>query len=153
MPDRAEFQMHNRKAAFLWGFMAIWFGMLSMFVYLYVTKPLFGEQGQWMPIGLGLFFIFGIGGMKWAFGHPIVSLRLADGRAQIRELYAFRVESTTCLADEISVLPIREDKDSDGDPYFKLEITVREKTFLIWESHSREETTEKRSALLLALKP
>ena len=153
MPDRAEFQMHNRKAVFLWGFMVIWFGMLSMFVYLYVTKGLSGEQGQWMPTILGLFFIVGIGSLKWVFGHPIVSLRLEGGRAQIRERYAFKVESTTCLADEISVLPIREDKDSDGDPYFKLEITVREKAFLVWESHSREEATEKRSALLTALKP
>jgi len=152
MGNKFEFQIKNRTAIFLWGFMAFWFLMLFTFAYLYVKEGISSELGNYMPVIFGVSFFFGIGALSWALKQPIVSIKIKEGRVLVSERLIFRVESFDYRVDEITVKQIKTDKDSEGDPYFKLEVEVQNKVFVVYECHSREEVEKRRNALLAAIK-
>ncbi len=131
--------------------MAFWWAMLLIFTYLYVTEGAPPDLAFWMPFILSLFYVFGLGSLSWALSHPVVSLNIIGTQVKIKLRYLFRTQVFFFLTKEIEVTPVREDKDSDGDPYFKLEIIANNQVFLLWESHSMEETTLKRNDLIFAI--
>lgn len=151
MQSKLVFQMCNRKALFLWGFMVFWFGMLSIFIYLIAVNGAPKELGNWMPVILVISIIVGSGAARWAFNHPVVFLKIDGSHAEVSQLFIFKREKMICLTNEIFLEQVVVDKDSEGDPYYKLAIVAKGVKFIVYESHSIEAVKTKYKSLQIAI--
>jgi hypothetical protein len=150
--DDNAFSITNKKALFLWGFVFFWFSFLAIFFYLYLTEEIPGQLGAWFPVILLIFLGAGIAIAKWAFVQPVVRLSINGTEVIVVSQYPFGSSRFVGTVNEVSNAIIREDTDSEGDPYFKCEIQFREKVFVVWEDHVLQDVEQKHAAINAALK-
>jgi len=111
--------VRNYKALFPWGFMALWMLFLALF-----THVMFRDMGAprdpgspFLPLILGLFWIVGLGTSLYVFSHPLVRLEVfPDGHIRVTRRWPHRRDE---WQGTDVVLRLKEDKDSEGDPYFE----------------------------------
>jgi len=120
MHDRARGSstavFRNNAALVAWVFMAVWMLMLGCFTYIFVRD---GGQPAWSGLVLGLFWLFGLGGCSWAFSQPRVRVEVSPRGVLTREIFPWWAREAGFAAAQVSVPDVIEEKDSDGDPYFK----------------------------------
>jgi len=130
----------NRKAVFLWGFMACWMAMLLAFTWLFLRDGAPAGTSPLLMAGvLCLFWFAGISISAWVLGHPLVDVEVRSrGRVQIRKRYLLRVVERQLGQRDSAHAELVETRDSDGDPYFHARLVVGgERALDLWEGTDR----------------
>lgn len=130
----------NRKAVFLWGFMACWMAMLLAFTWLFLRDGAPAGTSPLLMAGvLCLFWFAGISISAWALGHPLVDVEVRSrGRVQIRKRYLLRVVERQLGPRDGAHAILVETSDSDGDPYFHARLVASgEPELNLWEGSDR----------------
>jgi hypothetical protein len=137
-PDRGTLQrprmaapaleVRNRMAAFGWGFMAIWLGMLVLFTFImgrdgpHPSQPALLQQGV-----LAVFWIVGLTVAGHVLSQPCTSLSVAaDGTATLARRTPLRREVETWPPGAIAAIEVRAGKDDEGDPYWRTLLVARD---------------------------
>lgn len=126
--------VRNRTPYFARGLMLLFVGFTAMFTYLgFRDRP--ADAGPYLPYIMLLFWLVGLGATLWSFNQEAAELRVTGPRSlHIRRGKAFRrVEHWTDHAR----FWIVEEKDSDGDPYFKLLMDAPGGKLTVAEGHYR----------------
>jgi hypothetical protein len=130
--------IRNDSALFLWGFMAIWWGM------------------SWTLAGAALAFFWcgGAAGAAWAFSHARLRLEIAsDGCAQLECARLFRRRRETLSPGMVARVTVEETTDSDGDAYFLCQLRLADgRHFAVAEGHDRPSMEACASRLRCALR-
>ncbi len=151
-PGGLEWRNNNAVAG--WAFMAIWTGVLCLFTWLFIREGGFHQFSPPVETGIMvLFWLVGIGGCAHFFGMPRVQVIVDDAEVLVRQRWAFSSwEERFALNDLLPPL-ISEEKDSEGDPYFKASIvTPSGRTIVFAEDNDRTEVQIARDRLLAAMK-
>ena len=128
----------NRMPIVGWVFALAWLGMLLLFTMLHVRS---GGSGQMDPaierLILGAFWIVGLGIGAHLLHKPVVVLESRGARLRVvhRRLWGRRIawEDDAATAPAVSVAHV---KDSEGDPYFQVELAAPSlPPFVIFEGH------------------
>lgn len=131
----------NRKAAFLWGFMAVWMAMLVVFTGLFLRDG--PPAGYSLPLFGGVLAVFWTGGLA-ASGHvlakPLIEVRVSSvGEFRVRRRYLWRAEERRYARTVRLQAVLVEGRDSDGDPYFHARLLLPEgESVDLWEGHDRD---------------
>lgn len=152
MPDE-KLVFCNNAAIFGWGFMSIWTAMLTSFTWVFVRDNGFH---QFSPMSeraiMTLFWVFGLAGCAYAFGMPRVRLTIADGNVELCERWIWRHRTEHFPLRDLSAPVLIEDKDSEGDSYFRCTIkTPSGRTVSVSEHRNRATTEAARNRLISAM--
>jgi hypothetical protein len=117
MARRVEFS--NNMAVVGWVFMSIWLAGLCMITWLYVRDGGFHQFDPLIEVGIMLmFWLFGLGGASHLFGMPRVHITVESRMATIRETLPWSVREDIFSTRALKALPLKFERDSDGDPYY-----------------------------------
>jgi hypothetical protein len=118
-PPRIE--IRNRMAAFGWGFMAVWLGMVALFTYIMGRDGPHPSQPPLLQHGvLAGFWIIGLTVAGHLFSKPCTRLSVeADGTARLVRRTPFGREVETWPPGAVAAIEVRAGKDDEGDPYWR----------------------------------
>jgi hypothetical protein len=110
----------NRKAAFLWGFMAAFMALLAAMSYVLLRDgPPPGYSLEFLTTVMGIFWIGGLGGCCFAASHPCVTVTVQPhSSVLITHSYPFRREQQDVPTDQVVSAGVVESPDDEGNPYF-----------------------------------
>lgn len=147
-----RFEMRNDMALVGWSFMTVWFGMLSLFTWLFVRDGGFHQFDPLLETGIMLmFWVFGLAGGGYLFAVPRVALRVSEGIVEVTERWLLRrrVERFAVAALAVRIV---DGKDDEGDPYFTCVVTLPSgRTIVAKESHDRATVEVAHARLTAAL--
>ncbi len=151
---RADARFHNRVAALLWGFAAVFrlfVGAMS-FVLIFDGVPPGFREDMVAVIMFG-FWVAGLAFAQYAANRPCVRVSInADASATIRWTYPFSRTERVVPFSEIVAVDLVDSHDSDGEPYFYSRVRLQDGiTIDIAEGHRRSvcrARCEKMSVLL-----
>lgn len=141
MPDRDPILVfHNRGAVFIWGFAAVWLGMLGMMSYLLHRDGFSNAHSE--AVGLlviGAFWVAGAGLVLLVMSKPIYSVHVhANSGIAVRWQYPHRVVHEVIPRSRL-VRAIVVESDSDSGLYYFARVVVRGgKPVNLVEGHQRE---------------
>lgn len=152
---REKLQISNNAALFGWAFMLVWMAMLAVFTWLALRDGgIPGYSALFSAAVLGVFWLFGVAGSRYFFAMPRVRLAASPQELIVEEIWLWKRRITTLAPADASRIAITDDRDSEGDPYFKCEITVEEdRRIVVKESHIRDLVEAAQAAILDALAP
>jgi hypothetical protein len=130
----------NYKAAFLWGFMAVFMTFVAlMTLVLFRDLSASKSHGFWQAVIMGVFWIAGLGFSMFAAGRPCVTVVVQPGTVRIVHRYPFRCKQHDVSYGELTSAQVVESRDSEGDPYFYARTRLKDGSRVdLSESHSRE---------------
>jgi hypothetical protein len=143
MQDTApRIEFRNRTAAFAWGFMAVWLTFLALMTWVLARDGAHPSQPAWLQHGaIALFWLVGIPAAGYLFSLPCTRLAVrADGSVLLTRRTPFGVEREAFAPGTIAAVEVREDRDSDGDPFWRSVMVAadgRERT--VREGHAAED--------------
>ncbi len=143
----------NNAPVFGWLFMVLFMSGLAAITVLCVQagRP---PDGLPAPVGVVLMLLFwavGLGGTVYAFESPLTRLTIEDGWVTVRESWPWKQRETR-FAPRRSSLRIVRTVDSDGDPYFRLELIAPEgRVITVAESRQEAEVEGKRDWLIAVM--
>lgn len=112
-------------AAIGWGFCTLWVGGLTMFTYLYARDGGFGQFDQAVEAGvLMLFWMGGLALMANLLTKPLVHLTVRRSGSRLVRTWPWGRRVETLSAAVLRDLSMGHDRDSDGDPYYRLWVVV-----------------------------
>ena len=126
--------IRNRVPWFYRGFMAVWLGTVALSTYaaLREAPP---EAGKWWPLFLLGFWAVGLFGLAWSLNQETSVIRITSNRSiHIERGKAFRRQE---VWTDRARFWIDEEKDSEGDPYFKLRMDAPGGPLTVREGHQR----------------
>lgn len=132
----------NRKAAFVWGFMAIWLAMLIAFTGLFLRDGAPAGESPLLFVGvLAVFWIGGIGAAGYAASLCLIEVRVVTiGVVRVRRRYLWRAEERNYGRKAALQATLVEGRDSDNDPYFHARLQLPEgDTVDLWEGNDRDQ--------------
>lgn len=134
-------EFKNHKAAFLWGFMAVFMSFVAAMTYVLLRDgPPAGYSEAMMAAVMGFFWIGGLGGCSFAASKPCVTVRVhVKSAVSVVHRYPFhRVESHAAI-DKVKQAWVIESRDDEGDPYFIVRAKfVDGADFDLFENHDRQ---------------
>ncbi len=130
----------NCKAAFLWGFMAVFITFVALMTWvLFRDLSNSKSHGFWQAAIMGVFWVAGLGFSAFAARRPCVSVAVQAGTVRIVHRYPFSREQREVLPGEFESARIVESRDSDGDPYFHARACLNDGSYVdLFESQNRE---------------
>lgn len=131
-------EFRNCKAAFLWGFAALFLGfVVAMSWVLLRDGPPAGYSLTFMLAVYALFWASGLGLAVYAAGHPCIHVTArSHGDVQIRWRYPHRSMERRLSPRDRTPAQCVEGRDSDGDPYFRVRISLPDGMVVdLWEGH------------------
>ncbi len=149
-------EVRNRTPAFGWGFMAFFLGMVGAFTWIMGTDGPHPSQPALLQHGaLGLFWIVGVIVAAHLGSIPCTRLRVLPGGAVVlSSRWPMRRQEERFARDAIAAVEVRRDRDSDGDPYFRTVLTLRDgRTETVREGHDEAEQQALAARLTAALGP
>ena len=132
-------EFRNRTAAFGWGLMLVWLGMLCAFTWVMLRDGPPPQQPRLTVAALMLFWLLGVPAAAHIFAIPMVAVRvMGRGRVLIRKRYLIgAVELETGQTDTVEVRVVAS-KDSDGEAYYHARLRVDGGAEVdIWEGNDR----------------
>lgn len=151
--DGARCILRNRMALVGWIFMSIWMAILMAFTYIFKRDG--GVPGQSFVLSvlfMAGFWIFGLVGTIFFFKAPVTSVYVRDRQVTLRERWLLRAQMQTFELGGAESIFVRQEKDSEGDPYFICYLRTPEgREVRIKEAHLREIPEKARADLLAAL--
>lgn len=118
MPHQS-ISLSNNDAAIAWLGMVVWISLLVAFTGVWIQAGM--QLRPTIITILILFWIAGPAGTALAFGSPLTRLTFADGWVTVREVWLWKQRETRFALIKSSLRVIRT-KDSDGGPYFRLDL-------------------------------
>jgi len=156
-PAPPTLEIRNRLAAFGWGFMGVWLGMLALLTWTMARDGPHPSQPAWLQLGaLAAFWLVGLPAAGYLLSRPVTRLRVApDGTAVLGRRTPFGREEERYPPGSITAVEVREGKDSDGDPYWRTFLVVADgRQRVVREGHHAPEqkalAARLRGALALA---
>jgi hypothetical protein len=149
------FEIRNRVAAFGWGFMALWLGMLALFTFImgrdgpHPSQPALLQQGL-----LAAFWVVGLAVAAHLLAKPVTSLSVdAGGTARLARRTPLRREVETWPPGAIAAVDVREGKDDEGAPYWRTVLLARDGgEHVIREGHDPDDQRALAARLRAALR-
>ena len=126
-----------------WVFGGLWIGGLMVFTYLYARDGGFGQLDPLIEAGVMLAFWMGaLVLFPETLAVAVVELTVVSGGAVLgrRWPWKYRVEPLTPSA--VRAMEIRQDRDSDGDPYYRLVLAAGPHEEAILSESAKRETVE-----------
>jgi hypothetical protein len=144
----------NRISLFTWGFAFCWIGMLLAFSWIFLRDGApDGFPNEAMAAILAVFWLAGMGLAAHALNSPI-SWVTVDSRGDVALAWHYphkRVRKAFPAA-LLGSPALIEDRDSDGDPYFRTRLTLPDGGFIdIAEGHDRDDCERARERFLKAV--
>lgn len=145
----------NRRAVFLWGFAALWLGLLAAMTWVTVRDGPPDGYSVHATLVVGAFFwLFGLGLLVFIADKPCYRLSIrTDGRAELHWRYPFHVKRRTVAVEQLTPAEVVETRDDEGDPYFLARVRSLDGDIIrIAESAARQEceqACDKLNAILL----
>jgi hypothetical protein len=157
MSELRRFTISNNIMIAMWLFTVILTAIGGVFYYLLLTQPL--EQTLFNTLMSGFFLLMipvAVVGL-WVYSLKnyisAVSFDNKTTRVIVKKQYLYKKELQVYTYKDIEGLIIEETKDSEGDPYFKLNIIFRDKEFIILkEAHTKEYLEEQKHKIETHLK-
>lgn len=118
----------NRVAIAVWGFSAVWLGMLALMtrVLLRDGAPPVSSPGLIAAV-FALFWLVGIALAAFALRQPCVTVELFDdGGLAVAQRFPLKRLARRFAASQRPRAHLIESTDGDGDPYFVCELAVAE---------------------------
>lgn len=141
----------NSTALAAWVFMAVWLAMLALFTWLAWRDGGIPQVGRWTWPLLGLFWLFGSGGVSWAASQPLTTLELSADGVVWRLRYPLRVEATRYRTRDIGV-PRIEAAHDDGEECFALVLELRDTRIVVARGADRATMQRRRDQLHASLR-
>lgn len=132
----------NRRAAFLWGFAALWLGLLAAMTWVTVRDGPPDGYSVHATLVVGAFFwLFGLGLLSFIAEKPCYRLSIrGDGQVELRWRYPFHARRKTLSLAQLMPAEVIDTRDSEGDPYFLARVRSHEGDVVhIAESAARQE--------------
>jgi len=142
----------NNKVIVAWIFMAVWLSFLGCFTYLFVTAGAPPEAGVSGWAILAMFWVFGLGATRWVLAQPRIRVTVTRRELVARQSWLWRARERRYRVGDLAAPDVVAGKDSDGDPYFKCELTLPGGDVLtVAEAHARAEVEAVQQRLAAAL--
>lgn len=122
--------LRNRLPAFGWVFAACFDAMLLGFLWVIVRDGWPKDVPFWVqwPI-VAMFVISAIWLSVWLFGMPMTEARIGRDRVlQLKRRWLLRSSAERIRAEQVTSVQMFEDTDSDGDPYFRCRLWLKDGT-------------------------
>ncbi|OYX46149.1 MAG: hypothetical protein B7Y90_16780 [Alphaproteobacteria bacterium 32-64-14] len=117
--------IRNNAPIIGWVFACLWFGMLLNFTTLYVREGGFGQFPPAIEAGIMLaFWLAGVAGLGPMLLTPRTRLTLHRGYATLHRAWLVRRREQRLSGDTLATAIIVHDTDSDGDPWYRLSLTL-----------------------------
>ena len=133
-------EINNHINIFIWVFTVIWTIFACIFLYLYLK-----DYNTLDNIAKFAIPIVSIGGIftliPFSMSKSILTIIFDNNSNQvlIKKIQPFKISNICFNYDNISQLEIEETKDSEGDPYFELNLIFKNSDFFtIKEGHHKE---------------
>ncbi len=136
---------------FLWLFVTVWLGMLGVFTHLYIKEGDLPGTGVWGPYLIAAFWFAGVGVAAYCFSQPIVRVVVQKQQIRVFEIYPFKVIRESLPLDAFTISDVKTRKDSDGDPYFEVTISFKDKELPLFGGHFKDDIMKLRMEFLEAL--
>src|SRR5919199_1522206 len=115
----------NRIALFYRGFMALFLAGVALITWVAVRDRATLEGSEWLALVLLPFWLAGLFGCWWAFRQDTVRVEVTGpGRLELTRSTLFRSTRVEITATMIGQITVVEDRDSNGDPYFRGVLTA-----------------------------
>jgi len=138
-------EVSNRKPAVGWAFAAAWLAAVAAMTWQSVRV---GGYAWFNILGLAAFWLVGLGAAVFFFGKPMVTVTVDGKGVTIRNRWLWKAVNETLPLDRLSMPQLEEDRDSEGDPYYRcLLVTDDGRRFPARESHDREACEAVRSQI------
>ncbi|MBU2193872.1 MAG: hypothetical protein KJ796_20870 [Alphaproteobacteria bacterium] len=149
----ARLEWRNNMAVVGWVFMAIWTGMLVLFTWLFIREGGFNQFSPPVEIGImALFWLFSVGGCRFFFAMPRVQVTIVLSEVVVRERWAWRLREERFSLRKLAAPVFSEEKDSDGDAYFKSTLTLPSgRKVDIAEAHDKKAVQAAHDRLIAAM--
>jgi hypothetical protein len=130
----------NYKAAFLWGFMAVFMAFVALMTWvLFRDLSASKSQGLWQAVIMSVFWIAGLGFSMFAAGRPCMTVVVQPRTIRIVHRYPFSRKQHDVSYGELTSAQVVESRDSEGDPYFYARTSLKDGSRIdLFESHRRE---------------
>lgn len=148
------FEIRNRMAAFGWGFMAVWLGMVALFTFIMGRDgPHPSQPALLQHAVLAAFWVFGLAATAHVMSKPCTHLSVAaDGTATLVRRTPLRREAETWPPGAVAAIEVRTETDDEGDPYWRSFLVARDGAeHLIREGRDPEEQRALAARLRAAL--
>jgi len=144
----------NRTAVFGWVFMLVWLGFLSLFTGLLARDGSFENLSAfWSWTIIAVFWLFGFGFSFHLFRLPITSLRIQLHELVVRRRWLWKLQEQRFTRNDRPTLKFEETTDSEGDPYFKLSLSLNDQQlFVVSEGHHRASVEQAQATLAQKLR-
>lgn len=128
----------NNVPVFGWAFMSIWMATLCAMSWLALRDGVPGHSPAFGALVFGVFWLFGVAGCIYFLSAPWVRVVETAQGLGVEERWLFKRRFTLLTAAHARRLRIVDEKDSDGDPYFRCEITLADnRRVALKERHNR----------------
>lgn len=113
--------IRNDAAVFNWAFCLAWIGALVAMSWWYLRGPGFGHFHAAVEAAImAIFWIFGLVLIAWTLKQSQSRLTVRNGQATLVRWWPWRRQERTLTATALRNMVVRRDRDSDGDPYYRL---------------------------------
>lgn len=133
-------RLRNEVACFAWGLVGVWWTGLRVATWLVLRNgPPGGLSAAWSALLLGFFWLGGIGVARWAWRKPRIAAAVQPGgTVLVTQAFPLRRDRLRLAAADIAAVTVEETTDSDGDPYFRARLFLRDgRRFAAQEGHRR----------------
>ena len=121
----SAYVIQNNTPIIGWVFACLWFGMLLVFTTLYAREGGFGQFPPAIEAGIMLaFWLVGVAGLGPMLMTPRTRLTLHRGYATLHRAWLVRRREQRLSGETLATAIIVHDKDSDGDPWYRLSLTL-----------------------------
>ena len=133
--------------------MGIWMGMLVLISWLFVRDGGFRQFNPAIETGIMmLFWMFGLAGCAQIFGKQRIQVTVENRSVVVLERWPLRKRLECCAVRDVSISPVTEGKDDDGDPYFRCMLSMASgRNITFSESHDRSLVEAARQRLMAAV--
>jgi hypothetical protein len=131
----------NRKAAYLWGVMGAFMGIVAAMSYVLLRDgPPSGYSIASTAATVGLFWIGGLGGSAFAASHACVTVTVQpNATVRIVHQYPFRRDQQEVYNERINRASVVESRDAEGDPYYFARAALIDGAHVdLYEAHDRQ---------------
>ncbi len=139
MSPPSPLRFHNRVAAFLWGFAAVFMLLLVAMGHVFLRDgPPPGHSLEFTVAIFAGFWTAWLGLAAYAASQACVRVTVAGQAVSIRWRYPFKTESREVSRAELKPARLVESRDDEDNPYFHARIELPDGAKAdLWEGHDR----------------
>jgi hypothetical protein len=120
-------QIKNNVAIAYWTIVSLFMGVIVAMTHVFFRDgPPTGHSAPFMVAVLALFWAFGLGAVGHAFSKPRVHARIEHARITVTLRYPVKTLRFVYGYDQVRHAGIVESRDSEGDPHFTVQVSMKD---------------------------